>query len=426
MSSFAVAQDNEVTAKELSKKGCTVTLQVNAEASLVNKCFHNALLQVQAKAKMQGFRSGKVPLDLVKKNFPAHITERAADLLIRNASSKALEKTKLNTVMPPSVTKVDFSTFAENKPFSFEMAADVAPEFKVKGYKGIEVTKKSETVTEEDIKKHLDEVLEHNSSLETEAEDATVTDSSFVVVKYSGSKDGKAEAKYSADAELIDMSAPQTVAGLAEAVKGAKKGETKTFDAKIDDGTINFTVQVEEIKKKVTPELNDAFAKDMGFDNVKKLKETVRTSMEKEAKSASERDLVKQIEDALVKENNFDLPASLVEYYTQISVGNFINRMFGGRTEGLTEENKKAFAERMRPGVEKDLRIGYIVHAIAEAEKLEATEEDWKAEQDKALSGQPKEEKNIKKFFTERKDEVMATINERKVFDFLKANAKVK
>ena len=148
--------------------------------------------------------------------------------------------------------------------------------------------------------------------------------------------------------------------------------------------------------------------------------------MEKEAKSASERDFVKQIEDALVKENNFDLPASLVEYYTEISVGNFINRMFGGKTEGLTEENKKAFAERMRPGVEKDLRIGYIVHAIAQAEHLEATQEDWQAEQDKALASQPKEEKNIKKFFTERKDEVMATINERKVFDFLKANAKVK
>lgn len=426
MSSFAVAQDNEVKTKELSKKGCTVTLEVTSEASLTNKCFHNALLQVQSRAQLQGFRAGKVPLDMVKKNFVPHITERAADLVIRNASSKALEQSGLKAVMAPAITKADFSTFAENKPFSFEMAVDVAPEFKVKGYKGIEVTKKSETVTDADVQKHLDEVLEHNSSLETEADDVTVNETHFVVVKYSGSKDGKADKKYSSDSELVDMSAPQTVAGLADAIKGAKKGETKTFETKLDDGTITFTVQVEEIKKKVKPELNETFAKDMGFESVEKLKETVKTSMEKEAKQSSERDFVKQIEDALVKENDFELPASLVEYYTQISVGNFINRMFGGKKPELSEENKKAFAERMRPGIEKDLRIGYIVHAVAEAEKLEATEEDWKDEMEKALASQPKDSANIKKFFNERKDEVMATINERKVFDFLKANAKVK
>ena len=426
MSSFAVAQDNEVKTKEISKKGCTVNLEVTAQASLVNKCFHNALLQVQAKAQMQGFRAGKVPLDIVKKNFTAHIMERAADLVIRNASAKALEQSGLKAVMAPSVTKADFTALTENKDFSFEMSVDVAPEFKVQGYKGIEITKKSDAVSEEDINKHLDEVLEHNSSLETEGADAVVTDSSYVVVKYSGSKDGKAEAKYSSDGELVDMSAPQTVAGLAEAIKGAKKGESRSFDAKVDDGTINFTAQVEEIKKKVKPELNDAFAKDMGFDSVEKLKDAVKTSMEREAKSASERDMVKQIEDALIKENNFDLPSGLVEYYTQISVGNFINRMFGGKNPELSEDNKKAFAERMRPGVEKDLRIGYIVHAIAEAEKLEATEEDWKAELDKALASQPKEESGIRKFFNERKEEVMATINERKVFDFLKSNAKIK
>ena len=94
MSIFAAALDNEVEVKEQGKKGCTVTIAVTSQASLVNKCFNNALLQVQAKAQMQGFRAGKVPLDLVKKNFSAHIQERAIDLLVRNASEKALEKSK--------------------------------------------------------------------------------------------------------------------------------------------------------------------------------------------------------------------------------------------------------------------------------------------------------------------------------------------
>jgi len=426
MSSFDVALDKEVSVKEISKKGTEVTLELTASKELVNKCFHNALLQVQGKAQMQGFRAGKAPLEMVKKNFPGHISERAVDFVVRNAVTAALEKTKLKAVMMPVVSKADFTALQENKPFSFEIKADVAPEFTPKGYSGIEITKKPETVTAEEIEKHLEEILEHNSSLEAAPADAIVTDTNFAVVKYTGSKNGVADAKYSAESELIDMSAPQTVAGLAEAVKGAKKGDTRTFETKADNDVINFTVTVEEIKNKVKPVLDEAFAKNMGFDNVEKLKETVKTSMEKEAKLNSERDITAQIENALVKENTFDLPKSLVEYHTHVAVENFIKRMFAGQKTEFSDENKKAFGERMRPNVEKDLRVGYIIHAIADKENLKATDADLQAEMDKALASNPKEEKRVKEFFDEKKHDILATLDERKVFEFLKAKAKIK
>lgn len=428
MSIFAVALDNEVEVKEQGKKGCTVTIAVTSQASLVNKCFNNALLQVQAKAQMQGFRAGKVPLDLVKKNFSAHIQERAIDLLVRNASEKALEKSKLNPVMIPSVSKADFAAFKENASFTFELSLDVAPEFTPKGYTGIEITKKADTVSQADVDKRLEEILEHNSSLETDGEGATVTDTSFVVVKYSGSKNGVADKKYSNDGELVDMSAPQTIEGLAEAIKGAKKGDTKEFEVKMDDGVVKFTAQVEEIKKKVKPELNASFAKDMGFESVEKLKEVLKSSMENEAKTHSERDITAQIEDALVKANSFDLPASLVEYQTEIAVDNFIHRMFGGSQTpaNFTADNKKAFAEKMRPTVEKDLKVGYIIGAIAKKENIASTDAEWQAELDKALAANPKDEKRVKEFFNQKKADILASLDERKVFDFLKAKANIK
>jgi trigger factor len=428
MSIFAAALDNEVEVKEQGKKGCTVTIAVTSQASLVNKCFNNALLQVQAKAQMQGFRAGKVPLDLVKKNFSAHIQERAIDLLVRNASEKALEKSKLNPVMIPSVSKADFAAFKENATFTFELSLDVAPEFTPKGYTGIEITKKADTVSQADVDKRLEDILEHNSSLENDVEGATVTDTSFAVVKYSGSKDGVADKKYSNDGELIDMSAPQTIEGLAEAIKGAKKGDTKEFEVKMDDGTVKFTAQVEEIKKKVKPELNASFAKDMGFESVEKLKEVLKSSMENEAKTHSERDITAQIEDALVKANTFDLPASLVEYQTEIAVDNFIHRMFGGSQTpaNFTAENKKAFAEKMRPTVEKDLKVGYIISAIAKKENIASTDAEWQAELDKALVANPKDEKRVKDFFNQKKADILASLDERKVFDFLKAKANIK
>lgn len=424
MSNFTVAQDNEVSVKELEKKGCSITLEITAKPSLINKCMQDALVQVQSRAQLQGFRTGKVPLNLVKQNFGRHIQERLADMVLRAASAKALEKSKLQAVMVPSVSKADFTSLEENKPFTFQLDVDTPPTFSVKGYTGIEVTKKSSAVSEDEVKKHIDQVLEHNSRLESEAEGAAVSDSNFAVVKYKGSKDGVEDKKYSAESELIDMSAPQSLDGLAEAVKGAKKGEVKEFETKMDDGTVKFTVTVEDVKKKVAPALDDVFAKDMGFETVEKMKEAVKTNLEKEALAASENDVVAQIENALLKANSFEIPQSLLDYHTQLAVDNFVQRMFGAQQ--MPEENKKAFAEKMRPNVERDLKIGYIINAIEKKENIQPTEQEFKAELDKTLEANPSQKDKINAFFAERKADIMATMGERKVFAFLKEKAKIK
>ena len=426
MSNFAAAQDNEVSYKEIEKKGCNVKLEVKAEASLVNKCYTAALGQVQTKAQIQGFRAGKAPADLVKRNFPAHIQEATIDLVVRSAALKAIEKSKLQAVMTPLLTKADFSSLKENTPWSFEISVDVAPEVDPKDYKGIEVNKKSADITPEEIQKNIDHLLEHNARLETLGDEAVVKEDSFVVVKYSGSKNGVAQKEYSANEELIDMKNEQNIAGMAAALKGAKKGQVVKFDTKIGEDTINFTAEVQEIKTKIMPTLDDNFAKDMGFDNVEKLKETLTNNLKEDAKNASERDFTNQIEEALVKANNFDLPQSLVAYHTNLAVENFLNRMFGGKKPDLTEENRKHFAQRMQPSVEKDLRIGYLVHAIAKKENLVATEQDLQTELKKALEQNPKQKTQIEKFFKERKEEILASLNEKKVFEYLKTNAKVK
>ena len=126
--------------------------------------------------------------------------------------------------------------------------------------------------------------------------------------------------------------------------------------------------------------------------------------------------------------NNFELPQSLVAEYTESSLHNFVHNMTNLDPHKMSAEQHKAFEERIRPTVEKDLRIGYIVHAIAKKENLEAAETDWKTELDKSIaSAQNKsDEKKIKAFFEERKAHILATLTERKVFDFLKANASYK
>ncbi len=429
MSIFKTAAAGEVKAKELNKEGCRVNLSVEASPELITKAFQNAAVQVQSRAQMQGFRAGKVPLDLVKQNFAGHIKERALDLAIKSAIASALEQSKLNPVAVPSLTKADFSTFNDGQAFSFELAVDVAPEFDVKDYKGIPVTKKAETATEEEVKAQLDRILQANARLESAPEGAVVDDKVYAVVQYKGKRNGADDYKLSAESELIDMAAPQTMPELAKAVLGMKKGESKDFETKEGNDTLSFHVTLDDIKTKIVPNLDDSFAKDMGFETLDELKKRVQEGLNAEAKENSARDFTRQIEDHLVKMNNFPLPQTLVEEYTDNSLNNFVRNVTQLKPEQLSEEQRKSFEERIRPTVEKDLRIGYIIHAIAKKENLQATEADWQAELDKSLTANAKtkeDEKKIRAFFEERKDHILATLNERKVFDFLKKEAVVK
>ena len=411
MSIFKTAQAGEVKTKQLGKEGCRVTLSVEAAPELVTKCFQNAAVQVQSRAQMQGFRAGRVPLDLVKQNFAGHIKERALDLTVKAAINAAIADAKLDAVAVPTLTKADFANFNEGKAFPFEIAVDVAPEFDVKDYKGIEIAKKPETATDADVNENLARVQDANARLDK------------------GQRNGKDDYKLSADSELVDMAAPQTMPGLAEAIKGLKKGDEKDFESKDGKDMLSFHVVVDDIKNKLVPALDDSFAKDMGFDTLDALKAKVKESLDEEAKQNARRDEIAQIENHLVKANDFALPQSLVEEYTESSLNNFVRSMTQMKPEQLNAEQRKAFEERIRPSVEKDLRIGYIVHAIAKKENLEATEADWKAELDKSLASNTQnkaDEKKIKSFFDERKAHILATLSERKVFDFLKAEAKYK
>lgn len=429
MSIFKTAAAGEVKTKQLGKTGCRVTLSVEAAPELVAKAFQNAAVQVQSRAQMQGFRAGKVPLDLVKQNFVGHIKERALDLALKSAIGAALEQEKLSPVAVPSLTKADFNTFSEGNGFNFELAVDVAPEFDVKDYKAIPVTKKSDTVSDEEVSAQLERIREGNARLESAPEGTVINDKVYAVVQYKGKRNGADDYKLSADSELIDMAAPQTMPELAQNILGLKKGDSKDFEVKEGEDTLSFHVTVDDVKNKFLPALDDSFAKDMGFDTLDALKARVKEGLNAEAKDNAERDFVRQIEDHLVKMNDFALPQTLVEEYTENSLKNFVRNVTRMDASQLTQEQRKSFEERIRPTVEKDLRIGYIIHAIAKKENLQATEADWQAELDKSLTANAKtkeDEKKIRAFFEERKEHILATLNERKVFDFLKKEAAVK
>ncbi|MFN0117832.1 MAG: trigger factor [Elusimicrobiota bacterium] len=425
---------NEIKVKVSSEKDCVQTVSVEMPVDKVKEKIEAAFVKVQAQAKIPGFRPGKAPIEIVKEKFLGYAHEEAQDTLLREGVSEAIKIKKIQAVHTPIIQS---AKFVPNKPFEFEFQVEVAPTFKVTGHKGIKINKKVKTIGDEDIKKTLENVAQMNAKL-TEASTDTLSNTQYAVIDYQGFLDGVALKGAEAKNFLMDMSAPQAIAGLAEGLVGAKVGEEREVKVKFPEDSpakdlagkeAVFKVKLQAIKEKKLPIIDEEFAKDLGFENLSALNAKVRENLEKDWKTSSARDVENQIADELLKENSFTVPASLVNDQFEQILKRQRDRM---AQQGYGKEEQDNVVDRMKPDAktqaEKDIRLAYILNAIAEAEKIEATDQDIAAKIEETLNTiDPKDRETLSKAFNgPYHDRLKSELRETKVFEWLSANAKIK
>lgn len=325
--------------KVMDRGPCAVTLFVQVPADQVRQATENALKDIQARAKLPGFRHGKVPMDLVQKYYGDDALGKAIDGLIRKTVPQALQQEGVETVVIPSVDKVDYN---DNKPLKFELKAECSPTFSLKGHKGLPLTKKTATVTDQDVEKNLEAIRESHATL-LEVPDVAADGSHFVVVDTVGFLDGKPMVEGEVKEQLIEMSAPQSLAGFTDGLKGAKAGDVREIpvpfpedhpDKRLAGREVVFKTKVTAIKEKRLPALDDEFAKDLGLQNMGNLRDVLRRKMESDLARNTRQDLEQQILEGLLERNSFEVPVSLVtssaEQLTQ-NLKRELSRRGGGR-----------------------------------------------------------------------------------------------
>ena len=406
--------------RKLKEEGCVVLFSVEVPAAKAQDETHNLLVRIQQRAKVPGFRPGKAPLDVVKKQFSGHAREEVVDELIRRHVPEALRELALKPVAVPAVENVSYE---EGKPVRFDVRVEVAPEVAPKDYLKIPVQRKNYPVTEEMLAKRLEELREANARLDR-AEDEAVGKSHYVVIDYAGFSGGKPLPDAKGDAELVDMSSEQTLAGLAEGLVGLKRGESKEIPVKLRGKDANLKVSVKEIKKKMLPALDAEFSKDLGFASLDELKAKLKAVMDEEGRAKTDREVTEQIEAALLKANRIPLPPSLVEAQLEHRLEQFARQLLGP-SKKWPEKQLEELKAKLRPQAENDVRLSYLLPAIAEKEKIAALEEDIASELEKSLGGAADDAKKdeLRKLFSERKEAVAGMIRERKTLALLKEKA---
>lgn len=418
--------------KVIKEEDCLVTLSVELPKDEVAQELETVFRQIQTRASMPGFRTGKAPAELVRKNFADKARQMVLENLVSRASTQVIRERKLEAIDTPRVEKLEYDI---GKTLLFHLRVEKDPVVKAKDYKGIKVNRPSTDVTEDSIARTLDEIRERNASLVASAA-PTVEKTHFAVVDFEGKIDGKTFPGGSSKNYLLDMNQPQTIAGFSEGILGAEIGKEREVKVTFPTDYARkewagkeavFQVTVREIKEKKLQNLDDDFAKDVGLTSLEELKGKVRENLQKELTAKADRAVEEQIDQALLENHTFSVPPTLVEERTRTLTHRALaNLQRQGLVAAGDKQAEETIREKSRPQAEKDVRLSYLFKSVAAQEKLEATQADVEELKKKALEETKDNPQNVEKYFQERDLAIRASLTEGKVLEFLKNNAKVK
>jgi trigger factor len=300
---------------------CTREIVIDVAADEVSKAYRSVAGNYRKYAKIPGFRAGKVPESVVRRRFAAEIRKEVIDTLLPERFNKAVGDLGIRPVGQPQVTEL---TVEDGAPLHVKAVFEFIPAFSIDGYKDVTVDKPSVEVTEEEFRHELEQLRESRATIEPVEEDRALKDGDWAEITYKGQIADEADAQpVSGENTLVEIGGKDTVEAFTTALRGAKPGQelkaeviypADYSEAKLAGKTVAYDVEVKAIKKRILPELNDDFAKEVGhYESYADLETRVREYMANRKRRSVEGETKDRLAAALVERYPFPVPESLVQ-----------------------------------------------------------------------------------------------------------------
>ena len=426
-----------VQVEKLEKNMAKLTIEVPAEE--VEKALQNAFLKNKNRISVPGFRKGKVPRQMIEKMYgPEIFYEDAVNEMIPDAYEKAADECGEDIVSSPVI---DVTQIEKGKPFIFTAEVALKPDVKLGKYKGVEIDRVETAVTEEDVDAEINRERERNAR-NIEVTDRPVKDGDMTVLDFEGFVDGVAFDGGKGENYSLTIGSGAFIPGFEEQLIGAEiDKETEihvTFpedyqaeDLKGKDAVFKCTIR--EIREKELPELDDEFAGEVSeFDTLEEYKADVRAKLtetkEKEAKNLREEAVV----EAIVKDSDMEIPEAMVETRQKQMVDEFMQSI---TMQGLTPEqyyqftgaSRERLIAQVKPQAEKRIKARLVLEAVAKADNITASEEDYEDELKVMAEAYQMEVDKVREMLPEKNAaQIKEDIAVRKAAEFAVANAKEK
>ncbi len=360
-------------------------MYVEIPGEVVTKEIENAYKELGRKASIKGFRPGKVPRKVLEQYYHQQVELDTLEKLLSDSYPKALEEVQLSPVARPVIADEEFKV---GEALKYTATVDVRPRIEVADYLGLEIEKKDSGVSDDDVQAKMREIRNMHASIKALDDDRPVREGDVAVIDYEGSVDGKPVEGSKGTNYHLEVGSGLFNAEFEKQLIGLSKNAETEIEVTFSEGfanrsmagkTMAFLVKVKDIKEKILPELNDAFAVDLGagLKSLEELCEKVKEGMLEGRQKQAEADLRKQVIDQLIDRYDFELPESLVEAEIDAMVKeahhNLERRGIPVESVGLSD---KEMRDSFKPEAERRIRGELILEEIARKEDIRVEEED--------------------------------------------------
>ena len=378
---------NIVSNEKKENSAIELVIQVSAEdfEAAINRVYNRE----KKKIMLPGFRKGKVPRKMIERVYGENVFyEDAMEETYPAAYEQALKETGIEPVAYP---KLEIQEVGEDG-YTFKALVTVKPEASIKDYKGLPIAKAEVNVTDEDIAEELKVYINRASRLVSVDREAREGDTA--VIDFEGFKDGVAFEGGKGENYSLELGSGSFVPGFEEQIVGMKAGEEKDIDITFPEeytpelagAAVVFKVKVNEVKETQAPEVDDEFAKDVSeFDTLEEFKKDLGEKLRQRRQDQADREFETAVVDALIEKLECEVPEATVEYRADEMMNDCTARLQNSgipvedylRIMGLTMEDLRA---QSKTAAERAVKSALALEAVADAEKIEVTDEDVNAE----------------------------------------------
>ena len=402
-------------------KGLNKDIKVFIDKKTMNAHMDEKYEEIKKTVNLKGFRPGKVPKEILKRQFGQAIFSEVLDKVLKDTSVKALED---NKIKPAGQPKLDLKTYGVEKDLEYVMSITELPKVELKSVENIKYDEYSVKIGTNETDKRIKEIAKSQNNFIDVADEIKAVDGNSVVFDYIATIDGKdfkgGEGK---NTQLI-LGKDLFIKGFDKQLVGVKKNDEKSVEVTLPENypqkefankKANFVCKILAVKKSEDVKIDDNFAKNLGAKDLTDLKLLVSKQINEEYKNSldklAKKQILKEIENFKVDE----IPDNLIEDEIKILA------------QGMSEEDAKKSRKNFEEIAKKRIKVGLILNEFGEQNKIKVTEQEVQAEVQKQLRMMPGQEKMVMEFYQKNPSALASlrgTVYEEKIIDLIKTKGK--
>ena len=404
-----------------NKKGLNKDLKVFIDKKTMNSYIDQKYEEIKGTVNLKGFRPGKVPREILKRQFGKAVFSEVLDKVLKDSTTKALEE---NRIKPAGQPKLDLKTYGEDKDLEYIISVTELPKIEVKSIENIKFDDYSVKIDDSETDKRIKEIAKNQPNFKDAASEVKAKEGDLVIFDYSATVDEKPFKGNEGKNTQLTLGKDLFLKGFDKQLLGVKKGEQKIVEAILPENfpekdlvnkKAKFNCKISTIKNPEEVKINDDFAKNFGAKDLKDLKSLISKQINDEYKNSlnllSKNQILKEIEKFKVSE----IPENLIEEEIKILSQNMSNEE--------AKKNRKNFEEVAK----KRIKVGLVLKEFGEQNQIKVTEQELQAEVQKQIRMMPGQEKMVMDFYQKNPSALSSlrgTVYEEKILKLIKEKAK--